>query len=115
MKKTKKPEDQKKLTPFSSKLRKARLAKGLTARAVAKLCGVSQSYISRLENQPGLKLSAYRMAKLANVLEVPLDYLENDAVTNLKDDVKDTVFITRYRRLNPTIKEYMRKIITCFE
>ncbi|XZH36947.1 helix-turn-helix domain-containing protein [Clostridium perfringens] len=62
---------------IGKKLRELRKDKSLTLRALAKKSGVSQSYISDLENEKNNKPSIDILNKLANALEVSItNFLE---------------------------------------
>jgi transcriptional regulator with XRE-family HTH domain len=105
----------KKLSPFNKKLREARVAKGLTMRELSRMVGISNGYISVLETNPKANLSAIKLVAFSKALEVPIEYLSNDKITSIKDSDLDTVFFSKYRRLDEKCKGYMRKIVKCFE
>ena len=58
---------------FAKRLRKARLLRGLSQDALARLCGVSQSAISSYEN--GTRLAPKKLLTLAHILEVDIYWL----------------------------------------
>lgn len=61
-------------TPFGERVKQARTAKHLTARELAKECGLHHAQISGYENR-GQKPGYYGLVALAQALECSLDYL----------------------------------------
>ena len=58
---------------FAVRLRNARILRGLSQHALARLCGVSQSAISSYEN--GTRLAPKRLLHLAQALDVDIYWL----------------------------------------
>ena len=83
---------------LSEKIRKVRKDKGLTLEGLANKVGSSKSYIWQIETDSKIKPSAQLIAKIAEALDVTVDYL-------VREEIKETyvpqptseqeVFLTR--------------------
>lgn len=60
---------------FGERLRKTRIAKGMTEAALAKKAGVDYRTVQYLENSPDKLPNGNTLKSLATVLEVSADYL----------------------------------------
>lgn len=67
------------------KISKYREIKNLTQEQLAKLSGVSSGYISKLESGSGNSISFFKLAKLADVLNVEIDDLLCDSLDKLQN------------------------------
>lgn len=65
---------------FGEKLRKRRLALGLTLDQLAEKVGSRKAYIWQLENKKPAKPSGELLLKIANVLDISAEYLIDDSV-----------------------------------
>jgi len=81
---------------FGDKLRSIRELRGLSTTELAKMSGLSQSFISDIENKRRTSPTSKTITKLSKALRVPSAYfLEEDIITpfdvlsEIPDDVKD--------------------------
>lgn len=70
---------------FGEKLRKRRLALGLTLDQLAEKVGSRKAYIWQLENKKPAKPSGELLLKIANVLDISAEYLIDDSVETPTD------------------------------
>lgn len=74
-----KPRDRKRLQKFREKLFQIRTAKGLSQRALADLCDVDHTKISKLENDPNTNLNLTTLFELAKGLSIhPTELINYD-------------------------------------
>ncbi len=74
---------------FTRKLKEARKAKGLSQRELAKLAGVPQSHISRIENA-GVDLRVSSLVEIARALDLELTLVPRKAVPAVNSIVRST-------------------------
>ncbi|CAH2403073.1 helix-turn-helix domain-containing protein [Mesorhizobium escarrei] len=96
-------------TPIGEKIRTLRKQKGFTLDRLAELAESSKSYIWELENKDPPRPSADKISKIAMALDVTPDYLLTDAVA--VEDATDTAFFRKYRTMDPSTKEKIRKML----
>jgi transcriptional regulator with XRE-family HTH domain len=96
-------------TPLGDKIRNLRKGKGYTLDKLAELAESSKSYIWELENKDPPRPSADKVAKIAIALGVTADYLISDTV--LVEDATDTAFFRKYRRMDPAVKDKIRRMV----
>lgn len=70
------------MSELSEKLKQARVLNGFTLRQVEEVTGVSNAYLSQLENGKIKKPSATVLYKLANLYNVTLDSLLHGIIKN---------------------------------
>ena len=97
--------------PLGDKIRKLRKEKGYTLDKLAELAESSKSYIWELENKNPPRPSADKVAKIAAVLGVTADYLMDATETVKVGDATDTAFFRKYRKMDPTIKDKIRRMV----
>lgn len=98
-------------TPVGDKIRDLRKAKGYTLDKLAELAESSKSYIWELENKNPPRPSADKIAKIAAVLGVTADYLIDPTETVKVEDATDSAFFRRYRQMDPTTKDKIRRMV----
>ncbi len=96
-------------TPLGEKIRTLRKQKGYTLDKLAELAASSKSYIWELENKDPPRPSADKIAKIAIALSVTPDYLITDTVEI--EDATDAAFFRKYRSMEPTTKDKIRKML----
>lgn len=96
-------------TPLGEKIRTLRKQKGYTLDKLAELAASSKSYIWELENKDPPRPSADKIAKIAIALDVTPDYLITDTVE--VEDATDAAFFRKYRSMEPTTKDKIRKML----
>jgi transcriptional regulator with XRE-family HTH domain len=92
------------------KIRELRKRKGYTLEKLAELTESSKGYIWELENKNPPRPSAEKIARIASVLGVTLDYLVNPNET-LVVDAADQAFFRRYRKMDPATKDKIRRMV----
>ncbi|MGV8838813.1 MAG: helix-turn-helix domain-containing protein [Bauldia sp.] len=98
-------------TPLGEKIRELRKKKGYTLDKLAELADSSKSYIWELENKNPPRPSAEKVAKIAAVLGVTTDYLIDTTATMEPADAKDAAFFREYRKMDPAVKDRIRRMI----
>ena len=96
---------------FGEKIRISRKAKGYTLDQLASLAGCSKSYVWELENRNPPRPSAEKIAKIASVLGLTVDFLMDSTDRIGIDDAKDDAFFRKYRALDPKTKEKIRRML----
>lgn len=99
------------MTALGDKIRKLRKGRGFTLERLAELTDSSKSYIWELENKNPPRPSADKIARIAAALGVTADYLL-DATASLEPaDATDEAFYRKYRRMDPTTKDKIRRMV----
>jgi len=96
---------------LGEKIRRLRKEKKLTLDKLAELTSSSKSYIWELENKNPPRPSAEKLAKIAEQLEVTLDYLLDDKRQITKEDAVDAQFYREYRDMEPQTKKKIREMV----
>jgi transcriptional regulator with XRE-family HTH domain len=87
------------MTTFATRLKKARIDKGLSKTELGEAISVHYSQIGRYEEK-GASPNADVMTKLANVLGLSVDYLMNGSKNNLADDtLKDKELLNQFKTI----------------
>ena len=98
-------------TRLGDKIRDLRKSKGLTLERLGDLTDSSKSYIWELENRNPPRPSMDKIAKIAAVLGVTADYLMDPTETVKVEDATDTAFFRKYRKMDPTTKDKIRRMV----
>ncbi len=98
-------------TPLGDKIRTLRKAKGYTLEKLADLADSSKSYVWELENKDPPRPSAEKIAKIAAILGVTADYLIDPLDKVLVEDATDTAFFRKYRSMDATTKDKIRRMV----
>ena len=102
-------------TPLGDKIRAERKRLKLTLDKLAEKTDSSKSYIWELENRPVVRPSAEKISKIAEVLEVTVEYLLDDGKqTPTKSDV-DEVFFRRIGQLDPAKRAQLEKFLKAID
>jgi transcriptional regulator with XRE-family HTH domain len=96
---------------LGEKIRKLRRKKGFTLEKLAELTESSKSYIWELENKNPPRPSADKVARIAAALGVTADYLVDTTASLGVADATDEAFFRKYRRMDPTTKEKIRRMV----
>lgn len=94
--------------PFGEKIRELRKRKGLTLDQLATATGSSKSYIWELENKDPPRPSAEKITRIADALEVTVDYLLGNEVD--LQSAEDKAFFRRYSQMPPAARAKVRKV-----
>ena len=95
---------------LGGKIQKIRKQKGLTLEKLAELTGSSKSYIWELENRNPPRPSAAKIARIADELEVEIEYLLDNEATVSKEDSVDAKFYRKYKKLDSETRRKIRDI-----
>ena len=95
---------------LGGKIQEIRKQKGLTLEKLAELTGSSKSYIWELENRSPPRPSAAKIARIADELEVEIEYLlDNEAIVSKENSV-DAKFYREYKKLDSETRKKIRDI-----
>ena len=97
------------------KIRELRKQKGLSYEKLGAATSSSRSYLWELENREGVKPSAEKIAKIAEVLNVTTEYLLNDHQLTPDEEVADLAFFRKYQKLSASTKNKLRKILDAWD
>jgi transcriptional regulator with XRE-family HTH domain len=89
--------------------------KGYTLEKLAELTDSSKSYIWELENKNPPRPSGEKIAKIASVLGVTAEYLLDPTETVAVADATDDAFFRKYRRMDPTTKDKIRRMVDLWD
>jgi transcriptional regulator with XRE-family HTH domain len=98
-------------TKLGEKIRSSRTQKKLSLEALAKSAGLSKSYLWELENRESPNPSAEKLQSIAEILEVEVTFLLDDAVSEPQELHEDKKFFRNYAKLDPEAKGQLRKIL----
>ncbi|MEW5425138.1 helix-turn-helix domain-containing protein [Amorphus sp. 3PC139-8] len=96
---------------LGEKIRRLRKDKRLTLDQLAERAGTSKSYIWELENKNPPRPSAEKLAKIAEQLDVTLEYLLDDKQEIKEEDAVDARFYREYRDMEPETKKKIREMV----
>lgn len=102
-------------TALGEKIKRLRKGKGLTLEQLADRTESSKSYIWELENKNVPRPSAEKLSKIAEELEVTMDYLLDKDQNISEADATDEMFFRKYRQMDPGVKKKIRKMIDLWE
>lgn len=102
-------------TPLGTKIYEERRRQKLTLEQLADKTDSSKSYIWNLENGPAVRPSADKIAKIAGVLQVSVDYLLNNEKTEQASSDVDEVFFRRVGQLDDTKRAALDKFLRMME
>tara|TARA_R100000027_G_scaffold61606_1_gene53109 strand:- start:3764 stop:4099 length:336 start_codon:yes stop_codon:yes gene_type:complete len=98
-------------TPLNRKLRSHREAKGYSLDRLSDLTGISKSYLWELENRDNGNPSAEKLRKIAEVLDLTLDFLLNDESLEPNELVVKEAFYRKFDRLDADAKKKIGDIL----
>ncbi len=93
------------------KIKESRKNRGLTLEQLAKKVGSSKSYMWQLENDPKIKPSVKLISKIAEVLEVTVDFLSDPKQEQMDLDQEAIVFYRGFKELDDDSKQMIRQQI----
>jgi transcriptional regulator with XRE-family HTH domain len=102
-------------TPLGAKIYEERRRQKLTLEQLADKTESSKSYIWNLENGPAVRPSADKIAKIAAVLQVSVDYLLNNDKTSQASSDVDEVFFRRVGQLDSHKRAALDKFLKAIE
>lgn len=87
----------------------------MTLDSLAEATGISKSYLWEIENRKvPIKPSAEKLAAIAAVFNVTIDYLLEEDVEEPQDKHLDEAFFRNYKNLDSEDKERVRRILETF-
>jgi transcriptional regulator with XRE-family HTH domain len=99
------------MATLGEKIHGLRKKKGYTLEKLAELSDSSKSYIWELENKHPPRPSAEKIAKVASVLGVTLDYLLDEEEAIPAADAVDQAFFLKYRKMDSDTKDRIRRMV----
>ncbi|NKC13650.1 MAG: helix-turn-helix domain-containing protein [Gammaproteobacteria bacterium] len=102
-------------TAVGEKIRKLRKERGYTLDQLAELTGSSKSYIWEIENKAPPRPSADKLSKIANALDVTIEYLMDDSGAIDQEDAADAAFFRKYKQLSEGDRARLRKMIDLWD
>ncbi|MFH2057958.1 MAG: helix-turn-helix transcriptional regulator [Pseudomonadota bacterium] len=91
------------------KIKKARNLKKMTLEELANAVGSSKSYMWQLETDSKIKPSVELIAKIADALNVTVDYLIDQGMNEMDEDQEALVFFRGYKDLDDASKEMIKQ------
>lgn len=102
-------------TIVGEKIRAQRKRLKLTLEQLAEKTGSSKSYIWGLENGPAVRPSAEKIARIAEVFGVTVEFLLDDEKQEFSDTDADLVFFRRVSRLDTTKRAQLEKFLKAID
>ena len=102
-------------TIIGEKIRAQRKRLKLTLDELAEKTGSSKSYIWELENRTVVRPSADKLARIAEVFGVTMEFLLNDEKQEFSDSDADLVFFQRVSRLDSTKRAQLEKFLNAID
>ena len=97
---------------LGEKIRSLRQSKGMTLDQLGQAAGSSKSYVWELENRDPPRPSAEKLHKIAEALDVTVEYLLDEQAEGApSEDVFDKAFYRRYGKLDEGTKARVREIV----
>lgn len=94
-----------------NKIRECRQAKSLSIDALARLCGISKSYLYKLEKTKGINPSFSIMSIIANALNVQVEYLDGRSTDIGRSDLPtELLHATQRYRIPPQDADELAQI-----
>lgn len=102
-------------TVLGEKIRAQRKRLKLTLDQLAEKTGSSKSYIWELENRPVVRPSAEKIAKIAEVFGVTVEFLLDDGKQNFADSDANQVFFRRIGQLDAEKRALLEKFLKAID
>ena len=100
---------------IGEKIRAQRKLLKLTLDQLAEKTGSSKSYIWELENRPVVRPSAEKIARIAEVFGVTVEFLLNDEKLEFSDTDADLVFFRRVSQLDSAKRAQLEKFLKAID
>jgi transcriptional regulator with XRE-family HTH domain len=100
---------------LGDKIRALRKQKKLSLEQLAELTDSSKSYIWELEKKDDPKPSAYKIGKIAAVLDVTTEFLLIESTATPDEAVLDEAFFRKYKTMSEPDKKKLRKILEAWD
>jgi transcriptional regulator with XRE-family HTH domain len=102
-------------TTLGTKIKQLRESHGYTLERLAELADSSKSYIWELENKAPPRPSAEKLSKIAEKLNVTIEYLLDSDGSVSVEEANDARFYRKYQRLDEKTKEKIRSIVDLWD
>ena len=102
-------------TALGEKIRVQRKRLKLTLDQLAERTGSSKSYIWELENRPVVRPSAEKIARIAEVFGVTVEFLLDNDKQEPSESEADQVFFRRVSQLDPTKRAQLEKFLKAID
>jgi transcriptional regulator with XRE-family HTH domain len=102
-------------TALGAKIKELRDKKKYTLEKLADLTGSSKSYIWELENKNPPRPSADKISKIAEQLEVTIEYLMDDKANITVEDASDARFYRKYQQMDEKTKVKIRTFVDMWD
>lgn len=102
-------------TVIGEKIRTQRKLLKLTLDQLAERTGSSKSYIWELENRPVVRPSAEKIARIAEVFGVTVEFLLNDEKLEFTKTDADLVFFRRVSQLDQVKRAQLEKFLKAID
>jgi transcriptional regulator with XRE-family HTH domain len=102
-------------TVIGGKIRAQRKLLKLTLDQLAEKTGSSKSYIWELENRPVVRPSAEKIARIAEVFGVTVEFLLDDGKQDPSSADADRVFFRRVSQLDATKRAQLEKFLKAID
>lgn len=102
-------------TILGDKIRALRKKMKLTLDELADKTGSSKSYIWELENRPVVRPSADKIARIAEVFGVTVEFLLDDGKQEVSESDVDKVFFRRVSQLDPVKRAQLEKFLNAID
>lgn len=102
-------------TALGEKIRAQRKLLKLTLDQLAEKTGSSKSYIWELENRPVVRPSAEKIARIAEVFGVTVEFLLDNEKLEPSTSEADQVFFRRVSQLDPARRAQLEKFLKAID
>lgn len=102
-------------TAIGEKIRSQRKRLKLTLDQLAEKTGSSKSYIWELENRPVVRPSAEKIARLAEVFGLTVEFLLDDGKQDFSESDANQVFFRRISQLDETKRAQLEKFLKAID
>lgn len=102
-------------TVIGEKIRAQRKRLKLTLDQLAEKTGSSKSYIWELENRPVVRPSAEKIARIAEVFGVTVEFLLDDGKQDFSESDADQVFFRRVTQLDAAKRAQLEKFLKAID
>jgi transcriptional regulator with XRE-family HTH domain len=102
-------------TPLGEKIRTERKKLRLTLDELAERIGASKSYVWELENRPVVRPSAEKIAALAAVFKLPVEFLMDDNRKESRPSDLQEAFFHRVSRLSEEKREALEHFLDAID
>lgn len=99
------------MATLKQKLRDLRSSKELSLDKLAEKVNMSKSYLWELENRDNVSPSAEKLSKIADALDVTLEYLLDDKTDQPSGEVEKQAFFRKYDNLDADVKKKIQDIM----